>query len=153
MKLGTLCYIENNDKILLLHRIKKENDMHEGKWVGVGGKLEQGETPEECVIRETQEETGLNILEPKLKGIITFPKFSNDEDWYVYLFTSDKYEGTLIECDEGELKWIDKSEIFNLPSWDGDKIFIKWILEDKSFFSAKFIYEKQELIDYNVIFY
>ncbi|MFD3158322.1 NUDIX domain-containing protein [Haloimpatiens sp. FM7330] len=155
MKLGTLCYIQdkNNDKTLLLHRVKKQNDMHEGKWVGVGGKLEQGETPEECIIREVKEETGLTINKPKLRGVMTFPKFNDNEDWYVFLFTSNKYEGELIESDEGNLKWIDNSKVLDMPSWEGDRIFIKWLFENKEFFSAKFIYENGNLINHNVEFY
>lgn len=153
MKLGTLCYIEKDNKILLLHRMKKENDIHEGKWIGVGGKVEQGETPEECVIREVKEETGLTIKKPVLRGVMTFPKFKDDEDWYVFLFTTDECEGELIECKEGNLKWIENSKVLDMPTWEGDKIFVKWILENRNFFSAKFIYEKGELINHDVVFY
>ncbi|MCY6371722.1 8-oxo-dGTP diphosphatase [Clostridium ganghwense] len=153
MKLGTLCYIEKDNKILLLHRVKKENDIHEGKWIGVGGKVEQGETPEECVIREVKEETGLTIEKPALRGVMTFPKFKDDEDWYVFLFTADECEGELIECNEGNLKWVEKSKVLDMPTWEGDKIFIKWILENRNFFSAKFIYEKGELVDYDAVFH
>ncbi|MCY6356431.1 NUDIX hydrolase [Clostridium sp. ZS2-4] len=153
MKLGTLCYIEKDNKILLLHRVKKKNDIHEGKWIGVGGKVEQGETPEECVIREVKEETGLTIEKPALRGVMTFPKFKDDEDWYVFLFAAYEAEGELIECSEGNLKWIEKSKVLDMPTWEGDKIFVKWILENRNFFSAKFIYENSELINHDVVFY
>lgn len=153
MKLGTLCYIENDDKILLLHRIKKENDVHEGKWIGVGGKLEEEESPEECIIREVKEETGLDIKNPKLRGVMTFPKFKDNEDWYCFLYTATEFTGELIECNEGELKWIEKSKVLDMPTWEGDLIFLKWLLEDRSMFSAKFVYENGKLKDYDVVFY
>lgn len=153
MKLGTLCYIENDDKILLLHRTKKENDVHEGKWIGVGGKLEEEESPEECIIREVKEETGLNIKNPKLRGVMTFPKFKDNEDWYCFLYTATEFTGELIECNEGELKWIEKSKVLDMPTWEGDLIFLKWLLEDRSMFSAKFVYENGKLKDYGVVFY
>ncbi|MPQ45204.1 NUDIX hydrolase [Clostridium tarantellae] len=153
MKLGTLCYIEKDNKILLLHRTKKENDIHEGKWIGVGGKFEQGETPEECVIREVKEETGLELRNPVLRGIMTFPKFKDNEDWYVFAFAAKDFTGKLIECDEGKLKWIAREEVLQMPTWEGDLIFLKWILEDKPFFTAKFSYKDKKLISHNVIFY
>ena len=103
MKIGTLCYISNMDKTLMLHRIKKENDMNKNKWNGLGGKLIPGETPEECVIREVKEESGLSIDSPTLKGIITFPKFDDIDDWLVFVYISDNFTGNLIECDEGVL--------------------------------------------------
>ena len=103
MILSTLCYIEKDNKILLLHRTKKQNDEHEGKWIGVGGKFEKGETPEECVVREVKEETGFTIENPTLRGIMTFPNFKNDTDCYVFLYTVNEFEGELIECNEGEL--------------------------------------------------
>lgn len=153
MKLGTLCYIEKDEKILLLHRIKKENDVHQGKWIGVGGKLEQGESPEECVIREVKEETGLYIENPTLRGVMTFPNFKNGEDWYVFLFTAENFSGALIDCDEGELKWIEKSKVLDMPTWEGDKIFLEWVLYNKGLFSAKFEYENGRLVDHSVMFY
>lgn len=153
MKIGTLCYIESDNKILLLHRIKKENDVHEGKWIGVGGKIEKGETPEECIKREVKEETGLTIKNPTLKGVMTFPDFSNEEDSYVFIFTANEFEGKLIECNEGELKWIDKAKVLDMPTWEGDLIFLKWLLENRSFFSAKFVYENGSLKEHDVVFY
>lgn len=153
MKIGTLCYIESDDKILLLHRIKKKKDVHEGKWIGVGGKIEKGETPEECIIREVKEETGLTIKNPTLKGVMTFPDFSDDEDSYVFIFTANEFEGKLIECNEGELKWIEKAKVLDMPTWEGDLIFLKWLLENRSFFSAKFIYENGSLKEHDAVFY
>ena len=152
MKIGTLCYINNGHKTLMLHRIKKENDIHEGKWNGLGGKLESGESPEECVIREVYEESGLIIKNPNLRGIMTFPKFDDIDDWLVFLYTATDFNGDLIESNEGVLKWINNNEILNLNLWEGDKIYLDWLNQDK-FFSAKFIYKKRSLKDYNVIFY
>jgi 8-oxo-dGTP diphosphatase len=136
----------------MLHRIKKKHDIHEGKWNGLGGKLEKGETPEECVIREVKEESGLTIIEPRLRGFITFPDFDGKNDWYVYVFTAGKFEGDLIESDEGKLEWIPEPELLKLNLWEGDKIFLDWLLEDR-FFSAKFNYENGEFVDYKVVFY
>ena len=155
MKLATLCYIKKDGKTLMLHRIKKKNDMHEGKWNGLGGKLEAGESPEECVIREIEEESGLRIREPRLKGILTFPHFGgkNDEqDWYVFVFTADKFTGRLINSNEGALSWIDDSEIPNLNTWEGDRIFMKW-LEQERFFSGKLVYRNEKLAGHSVEFY
>jgi len=136
----------------MLHRVKKENDMHEGKWNGLGGKLEPGETPEECVIREVKEESGLEIKNPRLNGFITFPAFSKFEDWYVFLFTADEFTGTLIESPEGSLEWIEDEHISTLHLWEGDKIFLKWLAND-AFFSAKFIYIDGKLKNHQVTFY
>ena len=152
MKVATLCYVRKNGKTLMIHRVKRKNDMHKGKWNGLGGKLESGETPEECVIREVKEECGLTVKNPSLKGILTFPAFNGFEDWYVFVFTATEFEGSLIESREGELKWICDSELFNLTLWEGDKIFLKW-LDQKGVFSAKFVYESKRLIDYDVVFH
>ncbi len=152
MKIGTLCYINDGQKTLMLHRIKKENDMHEGKWNGLGGKLENGESPEECVIREVYEESGLTIKNPTLRGIMTFPKFDDIDDWLVFLYTANQFSGDLIESDEGELNWINNNEVLNLNIWDGDKVYLAWLKQDK-FFSAKFIYKNKKLKDYSVTFY
>ena len=152
MKIGTLCYVKKNNKTLMLHRVKKENDMHKNKWNGLGGKLIPGESPEECVIREIKEESGLNIKTPSLKGIITFPKFDNIEDWLVFVFTANKFSGDLIDSDEGNLKWIDDSDLLNLNMWDGDRIFIPWLSKNE-LFSAKFYYSNNNYIKHEVIFY
>tara|TARA_Y100000996_G_scaffold127167_2_gene96335 strand:- start:561 stop:1019 length:459 start_codon:yes stop_codon:yes gene_type:complete len=152
MKVSTLCYIKQNNQTLMLHRIKKENDIHKNKWNGLGGKLEPGESPEECVKREVFEESGLIIESPNLHGVITFPKFDGIDDWIVFVYTANNFEGNLIECDEGKLDWVSDDQLLNLNLWEGDKIFIPWLTQNK-FFSAKFIYEKKKLINYDVIFY
>lgn len=152
MQLATLCYVIDNDKTLMLHRIKKKNDIHEGKWNGLGGKFEHGETPEECVIREVKEESGLAITDPKLHGFITFPMFDGKKDWYVFLFTAKNFEGELIDSHEGRLEWIQNDKLFDLNLWDGDEIFMRWLQQDK-FFSAKFVYENGKLKEHNVNFY
>ena len=154
MKLATLCYVidKKKNRTLMLHRVKKVNDVHEGKWNGLGGKLEIGESPEECVIREVKEESGLSISDLKLHGFITFPLFDGIDDWYVFVFTAENYFGEIIESAEGNLEWIPSESITALNLWDGDAIFLKWLKEDK-FFSAKFIYEKGMLKNHSVIFY
>ncbi len=152
MKLATLCYLKRENHTLMLHRIKKENDMHAGKWNGLGGKVEAGESPEECVIREVREESGLHIRNPQLKGILTFPAFSKGEDWYVFLFAAYQFSGSLIESNEGHLEWIADEKLPELPLWEGDKIFMKWLNEER-FFSAKFKYENGRLKEHSVVFY
>jgi 8-oxo-dGTP diphosphatase len=152
MKLATLCYVKQNNKTLMLYRNKKENDYHEGKWNGLGGKFEQGETPEECAIREVKEESGLIVKDPDLKGIITFPMFDGKDDWYVFIFTFDGFEGQLIDSLEGELAWIDDDKLTDLNLWEGDSIFLPWLYQEK-FFSAKFNYEEGKYIDHEVNFH
>ncbi|MHC1683599.1 MAG: NUDIX domain-containing protein [Clostridiaceae bacterium] len=152
MKNSTLCYIEKEGKTLFLHRNKKENDVHKDMFIGLGGKMESGESPEECITREVKEESGLDIISPKLKGILTFPKFKNDEDWYVFLFTASEFTGQLQECNEGELLWIENDEILNLNLSEGDKLFLNW-MRSYNFFSAKIVYENKKLIDYNLVIY
>lgn len=145
MKNVTLCYIEKEGKYLMLHRTKKKNDLNEGKWIGVGGKFEENESPEECVKREVKEETGLILKECNLRGIVTY--ISNKwETEYMYLFTSDSFEGELIECNEGELKWIDKQEVNNLNIWEGDKMFLDRIKVKNPFFTLKLEYNGDNLI-------
>ncbi|MCH2662805.1 8-oxo-dGTP diphosphatase [bacterium] len=152
MKLGTLVYLKQNGKTLMLHRVKKEQDFHEGKWNGLGGKLDPGETPEECAIREVKEESGLDLKALKLRGIITFPLFDQVDDWYVYLFTGTEFSGDLIDSPEGDLQWIDNDKLLDLNLWEGDYIFLKWI-EQERFFSGKFVYEEKQLVDHSVVFY
>ncbi len=152
MKLATLCYLKKDGRTLMIHRIKKENDMHHGKWNGLGGKLNPGETPEECVIREVREESGLTISDPLLKGFLTFPKFANDEDWYAFVFVARKIEGQMIESDEGVLKWIDDEKLSKLDLWEGDLVFLPW-LERSGIFSGKFIYREGKLVEHTVNFY
>ncbi len=154
MKLATLCYIKKNGKTLMLHRQKSNKDPHKDKWNGLGGKFESGETPEECVIREVLEESSLVIKNPILKGRILFPAFDKQpEDWHVYIFTANEFEGTLLpKHDEGELSWIDDNELLKLNLWEGDKIFLEW-LDTRGFFSAKFKYLSGKLVYHTVTFY
>jgi 8-oxo-dGTP diphosphatase len=152
MILATLCYVRNKEKTLFIHRIKKEQDFHLGKWNGLGGKMEQGETPEECVIREVKEESGLLIKNPRMRGFITFPMFDGIQDWNVFVFTAEEFQGELCESEEGILKWIPNSDILNLNLWEGDRIFLPW-LGRKEFFSARFVYENGRLKNHNVTFY
>lgn len=149
---ATLCYIKKEGKTLMLHRIKKDNDYHEGKWNGLGGKMEAGESPEDCVIREVKEESGLDIKNPRMHGIITFPNFDGVNDWLVFLFTADNFTGEQIDSDEGHLEWIADDKLMELKLWEGDYIFMEWMTIDR-FFSAKFIYKEKKLIDYQVLYY
>ena len=148
VQLATICYIDNGREFLMLHRNKKPNDVHAGKWIGVGGKLERGETPQECAAREILEETGLKA-KPVLKGVITFP----DLDWYTYVFKVTEFEGELIDCNEGTLEWVPYDQVLSKPTWEGDHTFVEWLLEDKPFFSAKFVYDGDKLLDTQVDFY
>ena len=152
MKLATLLYVMKDDKTLMLYRNKKENDYHEGKWNGLGGKFEQGETPEECAVRELKEESGLSANNLILKGHLTFPMFDGVDDWYVFVFVIDQFEGELIDSDEGELQWIPNEKLKDLNLWEGDQIFIDWLFGDKCF-SAKFNYVDGKFIDHKVVFY
>ena len=147
MIVSTLCYIEDNGKYLMLLRNKKQKDVNKGKWIGVGGRIEPGESPEECVCREVLEETGLTITAYRMRGILTFSS-EGWEDEYIFVFTSDEYSGNLKECDEGELRWIDKEEIMKLNLWEGDRIFLKNMLDDGSFFSMRLSYNEDRLIDH-----
>ncbi len=126
--------------------------MHQGKWNGLGGKFEPGETPEDCAIREIFEESGLKVSNPKLKGLLTFPGFANDEDWYAFVFVVQDFEGELIDSPEGTLSWIDNDKLGELELWEGDRIFLEW-LNHPNFFSAKFNYKDGKFIDYQVVFY
>lgn len=152
MTLTTLCYIKKDDKTLMLHRVKKQNDIHEGKWNGLGGHIEKGETPEECIIREVYEESNLTIKNPLLRGILTFPLFDDFEDEYTFLFTATDFKGEIIDSPEGNLEWIEDSKVLDLNLWEGDKEFLKW-LEDGRFFSGKLSYKNGNLVEHNVIFY
>lgn len=151
MILATLCYVKRDGMTLMVHRNKKSNDIHEGKWNGLGGKFEVGESPEECVRREVLEEAGLVIHNPKLHGLVMFPGFKG-HDWYVFVFTARDFEGELIESPEGRLEWIDDAELPRLNLWPSDLIFLPW-LEQERFFSAKFVYDGEEFIRHEVVFY
>ena len=152
MKLATLCYVRSGGKTLMVHRVKKANDMHQGRWNGLGGKFEPGETPEECAVREIREESGLVARNLILKGFLTFPGFSNDEDWYAFVFVVNEYEGELIDSPEGVLQWVDDEELTKLFLWEGDYLFLPW-LDQKGFFSAKFVYRENKLVDHAEVFY
>lgn len=149
MKLTTLCYLEDGEKILFLYRNKKENDIHEGKHIGLGGKMEAGESPVECIAREVFEESGLKLEETRLRGIMTFPKFDGVEDWYTFLFSSTRFSGSLTDSDEGELMWVNRNKIEELSLWEGDKLFLSWMRE-YDFFSAKLIYRGGVLREYHL---
>ena len=153
MKLTTLCYIENDHgEYLILHRTKKQNDLNAGKWIGVGGKFEADETPEECLLREVYEETGLTLTRYRFRGIVTF--LSNEwEGEYMHLFTADKYEGTLCDCTEGELAWVPKNDVLKLNLWEGDHIFLRELLKNDRFFSLKLSYTGDVLTDSSYIRY
>lgn len=144
MRLTTLCYIENDrDEYLMLHRTKKKNDQSHDKWLGAGGKFEPDESPEECMLREVKEETGLELSEYSFRGIVTFVS----ETWeteYMNIFTAKYPGGELADCNEGELMWIPKSELMQLQLWEGDRIFLKHLIEHDDFFSLKFEYDKDE---------
>lgn len=144
--LTTLCYIENDHHYLMLHRVKKEKDINKDKWIGVGGHFEESESPEECLLREVREETGLELTSWKLRGIITF----RTDVWpteYMFLYTADGYTGEITECDEGVLEWVDKSEVYNLPIWEGDKVFFKLLESNEECFSLKLRYEGDKLVE------
>lgn len=136
LKLATLCYVKTHGQTLMLHRVKKQNDMHAGKWNGLGGKLEPGETPEACVIREVREESGLTITDPVLRGLLTFPAFANNEDWYAFVFVARHFSGQLIDSPEGRLEWIDDERLLDLNLWEGDRIFLRWLDDDAFFFRS-----------------
>ena len=149
MILSALCYIEKDGKYLMLHRTKKKKDINKDKWLGVGGKIEEGESPEECIVREVKEETGLTLKEYQLRGIVTY--VSNKwETEYMYVFTANEFEGKLIECDEGDVVWIDKEKINTLHTWEGDHLFVEKLLKDDGFFSIKFEYEGEKLLKYKL---
>ncbi len=139
MKMTTLCYLENGDRYLMLHRTKKENDENRDKWIGVGGKFEDRESPEDCMKREIFEETGLTPLSYRYRGIVTFVSDTYPTE-YMHLFTVSDWSGTPIECDEGELAWISKQALFDLPMWEGDRIFLELLDRDVPFFSLKLTY-------------
>ena len=144
--LTTLCYIERDDSYLMMHRVKKENDINKNKWIGVGGHFEESETPEECLLREVREETGLELTSWKLRGIITFSTDIYPTE-YMFLYTADGYTGEMIECNEGNLEWVKKTDVYDLPIWEGDKVFFKLLEEQEEFFSLKLRYEGDKLVE------
>ena len=146
MKLTTLCYIEQDGRYLMLHRVSKKNDVNKDKWIGVGGHFENQESPEECLLREVKEETGLTLTSYRFRGLVTFI----EEGWgmeYMCLYTADGYEGEMIPCNEGNLEWVKRSELDNLNLWEGDKIFFRLLRDEAPFFSLKLRYQANELVE------
>jgi len=143
--LTTLCYIEKDGCYLMLHRIKKENDINKDKWIGIGGHFEEGESPEECLLREVKEETGLTLLDYKFRGIVTFVTTSGITE-YMCLYTADSFTGELTFCDEGELEWVKKEKFKELNFWEGDYIFLELLESKEDFFSLKLVYDGDKLV-------
>ena len=139
MKNTTLCYLYRDGEVLLLHRVKKKNDLNEGMWIGIGGHFEENESPEECALREVKEETGLTMTDYRYRGIVTFVS-DRYEGEYMHLFHATEFTGELIECNEGTLEWVPKERFHALPQWEGDKIFLRLMEEQAPFFSLKLCY-------------
>ena len=146
MGLTTLCYIEKDNQYLMLHRVSKKNDINKDKWIGIGGHFEKDESPEECLLREAKEETGLTLTSYHFRGLVTFIS-DRWETEYMCLYTADGFEGEVTECDEGKLEWIEKDKIWDLDLWEGDKIFFRLLLENAPFFSLKLRYEGDVLAE------
>lgn len=145
MLLSTLCYLERGEEYLMLHRVKKAQDVNQGKWIGVGGKFQDGESPEDCILRECREETGLTLTDYRYRGLVTF--VSNEAPTeYMHLFTATAWTGEPHPCDEGELAWIKKADLLSLPLWEGDRIFLRLLEAGEPFFSLKLRYEGDRLI-------
>ena len=146
MKQTTLCYLERDGQYLMLHRVKKEHDENHDKWIGVGGKFEDKESPEDCLLRECREETGLTLTDYRYRGVVTFVS-DRWEGEYMHLFTADGFEGEIKNCDEGELEWIDRKKLYDLTLWEGDKIFLRLLEnDDEPFFLLKLGYDGDELV-------
>ncbi len=141
----TLCYVTRGDEVLMLHRIKKKNDLNQDKWIGIGGKFEGNETPDECLLREAKEETGLTLTSWRCRGVVTFLTEGKWEGEYMYLFTADGFQGSLTDCDEGELKWVPRAFLDSLPKWEGDRIFLELLWQDAPFFLLKLRYNGDKL--------
>lgn len=143
----TLCYILQDDKVLMLHRVKKKHDVNHDKWIGIGGKFEAEETPDECLLREAQEETGLTLTSWRCRGIVTFLTNGPYEGEYMYLFTADGFEGQLKTCNEGDLQWVSREFLLDLPHWEGDEIFLDLLWKDAPFFLLKLRYDGDRLAE------
>ena len=146
MKNTTLCYIQRGGQYLMLHRVKKENDLNHDKWVGVGGKFEPDESPDDCLRREVLEETGLTLTRYRCRGVVTFLS----DEWegeYMYLYTADGFQGEIIDCDEGTLEWVDIDRVPELPLWAGDRIFFRLLRQDAPWFSLKLRYAGDTLVE------
>ena len=143
---STLCYVTRGDEVLMLHRVKKENDLNKDKWIGIGGKFEDRESPDECLLREAMEETGLRLTSWRCRGVVTFLS-DTWEGEYMYLFTADGFEGMLKECDEGELQWVPRAFLDELPKWEGDKIFLELLWQNAPFFLLTLRYQGDTLLE------
>ena len=143
---STLCYITRGDDVLMLHRVKKKNDINKDKWIGIGGKFEKEESPDECLLREAKEETGLTLTSWRCRGVVTFLN-TQCEGEYMYLFTADGWEGELKECDEGDLQWVSRAFLDSLPTWEGDKIFLDLLWQDAPFFLLTLRYDGDTLTE------
>ena len=144
---STLCYITRGSDVLMLHRVKKKNDVNQDKWIGIGGKFEEDETPDECLLREAKEETGLTLKRWQCLGVVTFLTNGPYDGEYMYLFTADRFVGQLKECDEGDLQWISRDFLDRLPKWEGDQIFLDLLWQDAPFFLLKLRYEGDRLVE------
>ena len=143
---STLCYITRGEEVLMLHRVKKKNDLNKDKWIGIGGKFEAQESPDECLLREAMEETGLRLTSWRCRGVVTFLS-DTWEGEYMYLFTADGFEGMLKECDEGELQWVPRAFLDELPKWEGDKIFLELLWQNAPFFLLTLRYQGDTLLE------
>jgi len=150
--LATLVYLQKDDKTLMIYPADHKHDLYKGKWNGLGGKLNEEETPEEGAIREVKEESGLEVHSLKLKGILTFPKVDRKNDWYIFVYTSNDFSGKIRESSEGKLQWVETSKLLELNLWEGDYIFLPWLFKNK-FFSARFVYDEGKLKDHSVTFF
>ena len=143
---STLCYVLRGDQVLMLHRVKKKNDINHDKWIGIGGKFEADESPDECLLREAREETGLTLTDWKCRGVVTFIS-DEAEGEFMYLFTADGFEGELTDCPEGDLQWVSREFLNELPKWEGDQIFLDLLWQDAPFFLLKLRYEGEHLAE------
>ena len=143
---SALCYITRGDDVLMLHRVKKKNDINKDKWIGIGGKFEYEESPNECLLREAKEETGLTLTSWRCRGVVTFLN-AQCEGEYMYLFTADGWEGELKVCDEGDLQWVSREFLYSLPMWEGDKIFLDLLWQDAPFFLLTLRYDGDRLVE------
>lgn len=142
---STLCYIIRNGEYLMLHRVKKKNDINKDKWLGIGGKFEEGESPYDCILRETAEETSLRLIDPVYRGLVTFTTADGYTE-QMHLFSCERFEGELSECSEGKLEWVSTERVLELPIWEGDRIFLKLLAGEAPFFSLKLTYDGERLV-------
>ena len=144
---STLCYVLRGNDVLMLHRVKKKNDINKDKWIGIGGKFEKNESPDECLLREAMEETGLKLTSWRCRGIVTFLPNEPYEGEYMYLFTADGFEGKIGPCNEGDLQWVSRDFLDQLPKWEGDQIFLDLLWQDAPFFLLTLRYDGDKLTE------